>query len=313
MSLHDLTRLFSVATPSDTMTLVGSGQRYANWLKQAESLSLLPDEQLLPQLLCHCPNQLPPFMQQSPATDSEVLAARMQALAPWDFWFQLAPGLTSNDNTVTRNRMVCRSSLISATVARLLGDRLGKTHILDMGSHSGFFSFDMAARGAASVTGVELREENLAQAHFLREVYGLDQVEFIQGDVCAYRPDRQYEVVLNLGLLYHVIDPVSLVRQTFDLCSEFAVIDTLCHKEPISAYIAAFNKDTAGRGEGRHTAEMHPTYRALIDTMHDAGFVDLLELTAHDGDCVAGIYRQRKRRCIIGFKKPLAQLLAERG
>ena len=312
MSTVALAGLFATATPEAAYPLSTSGQRYAQWQKDVESMNLLPNEQLLPQILVRCDDVLPPFMQHSPAEPSEQLRAQMDALAPWDFWFQLAAGIESCDNNVTKNRMLCRSQLISETVAKLLGEKIGQSHILDMGSHSGFFSFDMAGRGAASVTGVELRTENLAQANFLKDVYQLPQVTFQQGNVNDFKPNRTYEVVLNLGLLYHVIDPISLVRQTYELCSEFAVIDTLCHKEPISAYIAAFNKDTAGRGEGTHTAEMHPTYRALIDTMHDAGFVDLIELTAHDGDKVAGIYKERRRRCIIGFKKPLAEFLQQR-
>lgn len=312
MSLQELSALFTLAQAETAdMHLRDSGSRYAAWLQQAESHDLLPNEQLLPQILCDCPDTLPPFMQNNPAVDTPELRASVSALQPWDFWFQVAPGLTTNDNRVTRNRMLCRSGLISATVARLLGPRLARSRILDMGSHSGFFSFDLASRGAASVTGVELREENLAQARFLQKHYGLNTVHFVQGDVCQYRPRETYDVVLNLGLLYHVINPIELVRQTYDLCKDFSVIDTVCHKEPISAYIAAFNKDINGRGEGRHTAELHPTYRALIDSMHDAGFVDLVELTAYSG-LVAGIYRERRRRCIIGFKRPLADILHER-
>ena len=171
MSTVALAGLFATATSEASYPLAASGARYAEWLKSAEALGLLPNEQLLPQILVQCDDVLPPFMQQSPAKPTEALRAEIEALAPWDFWFQVADGVTTNDNNVTRNRMLCRSQLISQTVAKLLGEKISKSHILDMGSHSGFFSFDMAARGAASVTGVELREENLAQANFLKNSY----------------------------------------------------------------------------------------------------------------------------------------------
>lgn len=59
--------------------------------------------------------------------------------------------------------------------------------------------------------------------------------------------------------------------------------------------------------------ELHPTYRALIDTMHDAGFVDLVELIADAGDDgrVSDYYRSHIRRCIVGFKRPMAEILAD--
>lgn len=316
MSLETLGQLFAMATDirgwhqPQPPALPQAGARYAGWQQRLAVLELLPVEYLLPRILVHCPEDLPPFMQRHTSADP-AWAATLQALSPWDFWFQLAPGLTSNDNKVTRNRVVCRSHLISATLARLLGPRLARTRLLDLGCHSGFFSFDMAARGAAAVTGVELREENLRQAHFLRTAYELPQVHFEQADVMTWQPGRPFDVVMNLGLLYHVTDPIRLVRHTYDWCTDFAVIDTVCHKEPVSAYITGFNKDIRRSGEGSTRAELHPTYRALIDTMHDAGFVDLVELVADSGR-VAGVYKECTRRCIIGFKRPLAEYLAGR-
>jgi len=93
------------------------------------------------------------------------------------------------------------------------------------------------------------------------------------------------------------------------------VVDTVCHNEPVSAYIAAFNKDFTHHGEGSHSVELHPTYRALIDTMHDAGFVDLIELIADAGEDgrAADMYRHHIRRCIIGFKRPMVDVLKDNG
>jgi trans-aconitate methyltransferase len=181
-----------------------------------------------------------------------------------------------------------------------------------MGCHSGFFSFDVASRGVQRVTGVELRDENIRQARFLQAHYQLPAIEFIQSDIMSWQPSGPFTAVMNLGLLYHVIDPITLVRKTYDWCTDFAVIDTVCHKEPVSAYIAAFNKDIARSGEGKYTAELHPTYRALIDTMHDAGFTDLIELIAGSGR-IAGIYEKRTRRCIVGFKRPINEVLRDSG
>ena len=215
--------------------------------------------------------------------------------------FKLRDAIYTNDNTTGRNRLLCRSGLISATVASLLGERLAHSSFLDMGCHSGFFSFDIAARGAARVTGIELRDSNLAQANFLLEFYGLNNVEFRQGNIMSAEFEQDFTVVYNLGLLYHVTQPIELMQKTYDLCTEMAVIDTVCHREPISAFIAAYDKDIERDAEGDSSAELHPTYRALIDTMRHVGFKDLIELVPHSGQ-VAGIYATQTRRCIIGFK-----------
>ncbi|HQQ62604.1 MAG TPA: class I SAM-dependent methyltransferase [Pseudomonadales bacterium] len=294
-----------------------SSTRYALWQKQAKAHGFLPVEHLLPRIYCPCPGTPPTFMDKADTiTATDRLRQQRDALAPWGFWFKLAQGMnTKKLDILGRNRIICRSHLISATVEKLLGKRLAESTILDMACHSGFFSMDMASRGVKHVTGVELRDISVRQATFLQQHYGIDNITFEQGDIYAWKPTQPFTVVLNLGLLYHVIDPVTLVRRTYDACTDFAVIDTICHPEPTSAFIACFNKDTSLNGEGSHTVELHPTYRALIDTMHDAGFIDLLELVAETGgdNRVSKLYRNRLRRCIIGFKRPMVDVFADNG
>lgn len=294
-----------------------SPARYAGWLNYARDQGLLPTEYLLPRLLCPCPTALPHFMQKAETIEpTDELRELRDRLHPWGFWYKLAPGIaTKKLNILARNRMTCRSHLITTTVAKLLGKKLAQTTVLDMGCHNGFFCLDLGSRGIKHITGVELRPENIAQGHFLKKHYGIENIHYEQGNITEWKAETTFSIVLNLGLLYHVIDPVTLVRNTYDWCEDFAVIDTVCHHEPISAFIAAFNKDTVKRGEGTHTVELHPTYRALIDTMHDAGFVDLLELIADPGEDgrVSSIYRNGQRRCIIGFKRPMTDVLRDNG
>jgi hypothetical protein len=291
--------------------------RYAGWHQYARAHELLPNEYLLPRLYCHCPTTLPAFMQKAETLEAtEALRELRDSLAPWGFWYKLAPGIATKKLGIQdRNRIVCRSHLITSTVEKLLGNKLRQTTVLDMGCHNGFFSMDIASRGVQQVTGVELRSENIAQGRFLKQHFGIDNVQYEQGDITRWKPAGTFSVVFNLGLLYHVIDPVTLVRNTYDWCEDFAVIDTVCHHEPVSAFIAAFNKDTSKRGEGTHSVELHPTYRALIDTMHDAGFVDLLELIADPGKDgrTSSIYRNHLRRCIVGFKRPMVDVLRDNG
>ncbi len=279
-------------------------QRYATWKQYAEQRQLYPTEFLLPRILCHCPEDYPQFMSKGRSRQEisdEKLQQALTNLGPWSFHFKLREKLFTNDNPVGKNRLLCRSHLITSTVEKLLGSALAESTFLDMGCHSGFFSFDIASRGALGVTGIELRESNVAQANFLSDFYQVPNVQFQVEDVMAYQAKQPFSVVYNLGLLYHVTCPIELMRKTYDLCSHLAVVDTVCHKEPISAYITAFDKDTANDAEGKTSSELHPTYRALIDTMHHAGFKQLVELVPHSGR-VAGIYKNQTRRCIIGFK-----------
>jgi 2-polyprenyl-3-methyl-5-hydroxy-6-metoxy-1,4-benzoquinol methylase len=281
-----------------------SQQRYSEWKNHAVAHDLYPIEYLLPRICVECPPDYPAFMldEQHHANYSiQELQRQIDALAPWGFHFRLREGVITNDNAVARNRIVCRSHLITSTVEKLLGEKIARADVLDMGCHSGFFSLDIASRGVHRVIGVELRQSNLMQAQFLADYYRISNVEFTQADVMSYQPGRTFNVVLNLGLLYHVTTPIELVNKTYELCEQFAVIDTICHKEPISAFITSFHKDTSRDAEGKFTVELHPTYRALIDTMYHAGFKQLVEVVGTGGR-VSGLYETHERRCIIGFK-----------
>ncbi len=68
-------------------------------------------------------------------------------------------------------------------------------------------------------------------------------------------------MVYNLGLFYHVTDPFKLMELTYALCNKFAVIDSIVHKEPVSAFIQFIDKQNHDHAEGKYVMELHPTYR----------------------------------------------------
>jgi hypothetical protein len=146
-----------------------------------------------------------------------------------------------------------------------------------------------------------LRDENIAQAEFLANHYGLDNVAFRVLDVDALPPGRQWDVVLNLGVLYHVVNPLQFLQQTFGLCRRFAIIDTICHTEPVSSFVLFGDKDASNAAEGRETWEFHPTYRGAIDAIRYAGFSDVVELIGY-GEVPHPFYDQGRRRCFLAIK-----------
>jgi hypothetical protein len=108
-------------------------------------------------------------------------------------------------------------------------------------------------------------------------------------------------------VLYHITNPYKLLRLTSDLCRRFAVLDSIMHKEPVSAFIQRVNKDTSRHAEGRFAVEPHPTSRAVIDLMHAVGFKQVVEVVRQSlgggRDCPHELYDRMERRCLIGFKE----------
>jgi tRNA (mo5U34)-methyltransferase len=89
--------------------------------------------------------------------------------------------------------------------------------VLDIGCNGGFYSFEMARRGA-QVVGVDVEPLYLRQARWAARQFGLErQVEFIEGDVYSLlRSGRRYDLVWFTGVFYHLRYPtlaLDLVRQ----------------------------------------------------------------------------------------------------
>lgn len=248
----------------------------------------------------------PPFMLDPPGevgrTESE-LEDLVAEFAPWHQRFDLGSGVltrTGLPGDVAAHRIAYRRELINGTVEVLLGDELGQAVALDIGCHSGFFTFDLAHRGA-TVVGVDLRPENIAQCRVLAEHYGAERVDFRLVDAEDGLPDGRWDVVLNLGLLYHVTDPVGLLRSTFDATGRLAVVDTVCRVGPESAFHVVRGKDVGRSTEGRWAMEVHPTPSAVVDTLLGVGYRDVYEVVA-DVERDHDSYAQGRRRCFLALR-----------
>jgi SAM-dependent methyltransferase len=296
------------AMPETAFTDGTSQQRYQRWRLTLADEHRNALEYLVPRIELDVTRAWPDSMQ--PRRDVEIdpaaLVARVDALGPWGAPFPLGNGLSTMAHNPmaavpAERRFLYRLSLINGAVAALLGDRLSDTTVLDIGCNFGLFSLDLAGRGARRVDGIDLRPKNIAQARFLAEHYGLENVTFEVRDADDIRTDTQWDVVLNLGVLYHVLNPFEFIRQTYELCRSFAIIDTVCHTEPVSGYFVMGDKDVNITAEGRETYELHPTYRAVIDTIRHAGFSEIFEVVGRS-DLPHDLYATGNRRCFLAVK-----------
>jgi tRNA (mo5U34)-methyltransferase len=94
-------------------------------------------------------------------------------------------------------------------LGRHLPDRLDGWTALDIGCNAGFYSFELARRGA-TVTGIDLDEHYLDQARWAARQYGLEHaVEFRRMQVYELAwLDRTFDLVLFLGVFYHLRYPL---------------------------------------------------------------------------------------------------------
>jgi len=94
-------------------------------------------------------------------------------------------------------------------IAPHLPDDLTGWSALDIGCNAGYYSFELATRGAR-VTGVDVDERYLRQARWAAARLGLEeQVRFRKSTVYDLaRTDERWDLVLFMGVLYHLRHPL---------------------------------------------------------------------------------------------------------
>ena len=110
-------------------------------------------------------------------------------------------------------------------------DFSGKT-VLDVGAWDGFFSFECERRGAKRVLATDSLmwrlETGRAGFDTAREALG-STVESLEIDVMELAPERvggTFDVVLFLGVLYHMRDPMLALERAASVTGERMILET---------------------------------------------------------------------------------------
>jgi len=106
--------------------------------------------------------------------------------------------------------------------------------VLDIGAWNGFYSFEAKRRGASRVLATDhycWNHEDLRGREtfeLARSTLGLD-VEALDIDVTELSPERvggTFDVVLFLGVFYHLFDPIDGLCRAASLATEVLVVET---------------------------------------------------------------------------------------
>jgi tRNA (mo5U34)-methyltransferase len=132
-----------------------------------------------------------------------------------------------------------RREMIEAPVREALAEAGPGARALDLACSEGWFSHRLLEWGAESVVGIDVRSVNVRRAELVRDHLGTpaDRLSFVRADVFDLRPEEigSFDVVLMLGLVYHLEDPVGAVRVARSLTGSLCVIESQLNRqnEPI--------------------------------------------------------------------------------
>jgi 2-polyprenyl-3-methyl-5-hydroxy-6-metoxy-1,4-benzoquinol methylase len=151
----------------------------------------------------------------------------------------------------------------------LFGGSLEGKRLLDLGCNAGFWSSCAAQAGSDFVLGIDGRKMHVDQANFVFEVKDVecDRYDFKLGDLFEtdLRQSGTFDVVLCLGLMYHVSKRVELMEKICEVNSDVLVIDTTLSVAD-GSFLELRREDTKGfRTAVDRGLVMHPTKQAVRD------------------------------------------------
>jgi ubiquinone/menaquinone biosynthesis C-methylase UbiE len=159
------------------------------------------------------------------------MADLLDSYSPWFYEFDLGPlGRTKSllppeVRPIHATRLLMINDVIDRNFPT---ERLQAISCLDVACHEGFFSVELAKRGVKRVLGVDVREESLIKAQYVRDVLGLHSLEFRKLNAEQVKPETvgEFELTLFLGLLYHLENPILCLRNVYAVTKDLCILET---------------------------------------------------------------------------------------
>lgn len=181
------------------------------------------------------------------ADDKAEIQRQIDALGPWFHNLHLPSGLQTVPNHFLGGDF---PTFKWEQIRPHIPEDLNGWRVLDVGCNAGFYSFELAKRGA-SVLAIDMEPLYLEQARWAAKQFGLqDRVEFRQMQVYDLaRTNDQFDLVWFMGVFYHLRYPLlaldilaqrtrrMMMFQTLSMPGEEVYPDTLDHhiteREPL--------------------------------------------------------------------------------
>ena len=151
-------------------------------------------------------------MNNNSVVDVQAMVDKFQNLQPWNHNFTLPYNIETRPGDFkspakNKNKLKRLEEIFAAI-------DLNKKEVLDIGCNEGYFSLEMARRGA-KVTGLDVDKIRLEKALFVKSLVAEDKpinyicANFLHDDIQL----RQADIVLCLGFLHRVPDPISAIEK----------------------------------------------------------------------------------------------------
>jgi len=243
----------------------------------------------------------------------EEIRQKIASFQGWHYQFDLKGNLTPIRKKKFVNRHEQRKKHFIEPLAQLFGGSLAAKRVLDLACNAGFWSLAAVRAGCDYVLGIEGRQMHVDQANFVFDVKEIekDRYGFVLGDIFEtdLRQFGTFDVVLCLGLMYHVSKPMELLEKISEVNDDVLIIDSTLSKAPGSFLELRGQNPNSYMSAVDRTLAMHPTKQAVRDLAEEFGYsVVTLEPDFRDEDGEPAWtggqdYRNGSRRAFVCSKK----------
>jgi tRNA (mo5U34)-methyltransferase len=148
------------------------------------------------------------------SVSDKQIRQRIASVAHWYHQIEIRPGITTpgiNNSAHTLRQLD-------------LAARYDGLRVLDIGARDGYFSFELERRGA-EVVAIDYMDPAETGFPVARELLG-SNVDFHVGNIYDLSPEHHgtFDLVLFLGVMYHLRDPLLALDRIWDVCNADATL-----------------------------------------------------------------------------------------
>lgn len=186
-----------------------------------------------------------------------------------------------------------RAEMIFPVLDRLVTDWTA-VRCLDIACNEGFFSFEIAKRGAREVVGFDARPSVIEKAEYVRSAMACSNASFSLLDIEQLTPEwkGRFEVVLCLGIVYHLENPIGCLRRVRSVTEKVCVVDTQLNRfsgeiETPEGRASSVQRrpwaltvvdEPVGELSGIQPVSLVPNHRAMLRILEAVGFKSVLQV-----------------------------------
>lgn len=162
--------------------------------------------------------------------NTEEIRQAIASFPRWHYQFDLRGELTPIWRQDQVNRHDERARYFFDPLVEFFGGSLAGKRVLDLGCNAGFWALRAVQANCEYVVGVDARQMHIDQANLVFDVNEIprDRYEFICADIFGldYEQLGTFDIVLCLGLIYHISKPIELLERIALANTDVLLIDT---------------------------------------------------------------------------------------